>query len=74
MTMKYEDLDIQETGGVAAIYITPRSEGVQPSISLEMVGGKKAFLRLWPETGTTEWSWTLHPTARLIFPNPEPEE
>jgi hypothetical protein len=45
--------DLQETGGVIAIYVQPASPGVNACIGMEMVGGPKRFLRVWPHSRST---------------------
>lgn len=69
-----EEWDIQDTNGVQAIYIQPRSEGVQACISFEMVGGPKRYMRVWPRedegTGRLEWGWSLSETAEKVWSLP----
>jgi len=63
-------LDAQETAGTVAIWLTPASEGVLPSLSLLQLGGPKRFMRLWLDTRTVEWGWSLHKTAVLLWVMP----
>ena len=66
------DLDAQD-GLPVAIWFVPRAEGVQPSLSIEMVGGPKRYLRVWLDADDNDWGWSLHTSAvRLFGDSPRP--
>lgn len=62
-----EDLDPQQTCGVIAVYLTPASDGVMASLSLECLGGPKKYMRIFLEERKIGWGWVLHPTAVLLW-------
>lgn len=55
--------------GVVSIWLTPRSEDVQPSLSIEVIGGPKRYLRIWLDkmSAQPEWGWVLHDTAVKLW-------
>lgn len=66
------DLTTQDTAGITAIWLTPRASDIQPSISFDMVGGPKQFMRVYldsPAPGgyAVEWSWALHESAVKLW-------
>lgn len=52
---------------IEAIYVQPYSDDVQGCVIIEVVGGRKAYARFWPRSGSLEWGWTLHPTAQKVW-------
>lgn len=71
------DWDVQDTQGIAAIYVQPASDGVEACVSFEMVGGQKRYARFWPRhPERIEWGWRLHESAVRIWPPniPDTEE
>lgn len=56
---------------VLSIHHQLASDEVMECVSVEVVGGPKPFARFWPATGTLEWAWVLHPTAKQVWPMAE---
>lgn len=67
------DLDPQTIGGVVGIYIVPEAPGQQPCLALRVLGGQKAYMRLWlrPPPTRVEWGWTLAKGAECLWTDPE---
>lgn len=57
---------------VLSIHRQDESKGVMGCTSFEVVGGSKRFMRVFDENPTDiQWGWVLHPTARLLWGEPE---
>lgn len=60
---------------VVSIWYQPESDDAQECISVEVFGGPKRYLRLWPRSTheddrggpLLEWGWRLHPTAKEVY-------
>jgi hypothetical protein len=60
---------------IKRIYRQEEAEGVQGCTILEPYGGPKRYKRIWDNSGLlAEWGWSLHPTAVLVWENPEARE
>lgn len=60
---------------VQGIWYQPPSEGVQECISVQVIGGPKRFMRIWPDAilagqdylGGVEWGWVVGQTAQQVW-------
>lgn len=69
MTSPLDDLDAQQRAGVTAIWFTPESDGQEPVISLEMLGGPKRYAQIWLDhlSGTVQWGWGIPESAICVW-------
>lgn len=52
---------------VTAVFRQEPSEGVRGCVGLEVLGGPKAFLRIW-DGGERDWGWRVHESATQVWP------
>lgn len=66
-----DDLDLQETGGIVAVYLLPSLDDAEEACLIaEIASGPKRFVRLWSKdryAGPVEFGWTLSERAVLLW-------
>lgn len=60
-------IDLQDAGGVEAIYIVPMNDGREACIVMRCVGGQKTYARFWPRIAKLEWGWILPEDAVKVW-------
>jgi len=62
------DLDAQQSGGLLSVWLSPRADGVQPSIYLEVLGCGKRYVRIWLENDEQiDYEWHLYHNAICLW-------
>lgn len=67
-----DDLDVQERAGLIGVWLTPADDGQMPLVSLELIGGRKRYARVWIDgRDQVEWGWVLPDKAIAVWRDPE---
>jgi hypothetical protein len=66
------DLDPQTIRGVVGVYIVPAGPDQAPCLALRVLGGQKAYARVWlSDMATLDWGWVLAESAVCLWTDPE---
>ena len=63
---------LQDCQAFVAVYVIPPSPGVTESIAIEVIGGPKAYARIYASNpNTVDWGWVIHDTAVCVWRAPD---
>lgn len=66
-----DDLDVQSTAGIVAVWIAPGSDTQQPCLIAGTISGQKRYMRVWPrKPHHVEWGWVRPASAVLLWKLP----